>query len=98
MNFFVLHKTSQFMIFRLEGLHVEHQFSLKIKSVETNWGGEYKKLSTFFQTISIHHRLICPQTISPHTHEQNDTVEYRHMHIVETRLALLRHYKAPLRF
>jgi len=36
MNFFVLDKTSQFMIFRLKGLHVEHQFSLKIKSVETD--------------------------------------------------------------
>jgi len=42
----------------------ERQFSLKIKSVQTDWGGEYRKLSTFFQTIGIHHRLICP-----HTHE-----------------------------
>jgi histone deacetylase 1/2 len=38
----------------------------------------------FFQTIGIHHRLICP-----HTHEQNDTVERRHRHIVETGLTLL---------
>jgi histone deacetylase 1/2 len=48
-------------------------FLLKIKSVQTDWGGEYRKLNKFFQTISIHHRLICP-----HTHEQNDTVERRH--------------------
>jgi len=52
---------------------VERQFSLKIKSVQTDWGGEYCKLSTFFKTIDIQHCLICP-----HTHEQNGTVEHRH--------------------
>jgi len=52
---------------------VERQLSLKIKSVQTDWGGEYHKLNKFFQTIGIHHRLICP-----HTHEQNGTVERRH--------------------
>jgi hypothetical protein len=52
---------------------VERQFSLKIKFVQTDWGSEYRKLNKFFQTIGIHHRLICP-----HTHEQNGTVERRH--------------------
>jgi histone deacetylase 1/2 len=41
-------------------------------------------LNSFFQAISIHRRLICP-----HTLEQNDTVERRHRHIVETGLTLL---------
>ena len=63
---------------------VEHQFSLKIKSVQTDWGGEYHKLNKVFQTIGIHHRLICS-----HTHEQNGTVERRHRYIVETGLILL---------
>ena len=63
---------------------IESQFSLKIKSIQTDWGGEYKKLNTYFKTISIHHRVICP-----HTHEQNDMVERRHRHIVKTRLNLL---------
>jgi hypothetical protein len=44
----------------------------------------------FFQTVGIHHRLICP-----HTHEQNGTVERRHRHIVETGLTLLGKCKAP---
>ena len=69
---------------------VERQFLLKIKFVQTDWGGEYRKLSTFFQTIGIHHRLIFP-----HTHEQNGTVERRHRHIVETGLTLLGQCKAP---
>ena len=72
---------------------VERQFSLKIKYVQTDWGGEYRKLSTFFQTIGIHHLLICP-----HTHEQNGIVERRHGHIVETGLTLLWQCKAPFLF
>jgi len=43
---------------------VECQFLLKIKFVQTDWGGEYRKLSTFFKIIGIQYRLICP-----HTHE-----------------------------
>jgi len=58
-----------------------------------DWGGGYCKLNKFFQTIGIHHRLICP-----HNHEQNGTVEHRHRHIVETGLTLLGQYSAPLRF
>jgi len=63
---------------------VEHQFSLKIKFVQTDWGDEYQKLSTFFHTIGIHHHLICP-----HTYGQNSIVEHYHRHIMKTRLTLL---------
>jgi histone deacetylase 1/2 len=72
---------------------VERQFTTKIKSVRTDWGGEYRKLNTYFKTIGIHHHLICP-----HTHEQNGTVERRHRHIVETGLTLRGQCKAPLKF
>ena len=86
-------KSDVYSIFHQFQTLVEHQFLLKIKSVQTNWGGEYRKLSTFFQTIGIHHRLICP-----HTHEQNGAVERRHRHIIETGLTLLGQCKAPFRF
>ena len=46
-----------------------------------------------FKTIGIHHRVICP-----HTHEQNDIVERRHRHIVETRLTLLGQCNTPLKY
>jgi len=72
---------------------VEQQFSRKIKSVQTDYGGEYRKLNSFFKTFGIHHRIICT-----HTHEQNGIVERRHHHIVGTGLSLLGHYKAPLKF
>jgi len=77
-------KSYVFSIFQRFQLLVERQFSHKIKSVQTNWGGEYRKLNSFFQTIGIHHRLNCP-----HTYKQNDSVERRHRYIVETGLTLL---------
>jgi histone deacetylase 1/2 len=86
-------KSDVYSVFHQFQTLVERQFSLKIKCVQTEWGGEYRKLSTFFQTIGIHHRLICP-----HTHEQNGTVERRHRHIVETGLTLLGQCKAPFCF
>ncbi|KAJ6340305.1 hypothetical protein OIU77_008126 [Salix suchowensis] len=86
-------KSDVFNVFQQFQLLVERQFSCKIKNVQTDWGGEYRKLNSFFKTIGIHHRLICP-----HTHEQNGTVERRHRHIVETGLTMLGQCKAPLKY
>jgi histone deacetylase 1/2 len=86
-------KSDVFAIFHQFQALVERQFSLKIKSVQTDWGGEYRKLNTYFKTIGIQHRVICP-----HTHEQNGMVERRHRHIVETGLTLLGQCKAPLKY
>jgi len=86
-------KFDVFKIFLQFQALVERQFTTKIKSVRTDWGGEYRKLNTYFKTIGIHHHLICP-----HTHEQNGTVERRHRHIVETGLTLRGQCKAPLKF
>ena len=63
------------------------------KTIQIDWGGEYHKLNSFFKTIGIHHRIICP-----HTHERNDIVERRHRHIIEIGLTLLGHCKEPLKF
>jgi histone deacetylase 1/2 len=86
-------KSDVYSVFHQFQTLVERQFSLKIKFVQTDWGGEYRKLSIFFQTVGIHHRLICP-----HTHEQNGTIERRHRHIVETGLTLLGQCKTPFQF
>jgi len=76
-------KSDLFSIFQRFQVLVERQFSSKIKSIQNNCGDEYRKLNSLFQTIGIHHRLICP-----HTHEQNDSVERHRRHIVKTRLTL----------
>ncbi|KAD6794413.1 hypothetical protein E3N88_05309 [Mikania micrantha] len=72
---------------------VERQFNTKLKTVQTDWGGEFRNLSTFFSSLGIIHRLSCP-----HTSEQNGFVERRHRHVVETVLTLLAHSNVPKRF
>lgn len=81
-------------IFCLFQAHVERLLNTKIKSVQSDWGGEYQKLHTqFFTSLGISHCVSCP-----HTHQQNGSDERKHRHIVETGLALLAHASMPLRF
>lgn len=61
--------------------------------MQTNWGGEYEKLNSFFQQIGIAHRVSCP-----HAHQQNGLVERKHRHTVEVGLALLANASMPLKF
>jgi hypothetical protein len=84
-------KSYVFSTFHNFQVFVERLFSHKIKSVQTDRGGEYYKLNSFIQTIGIHHKFICP-----HTHEQNDIVEHHHRHIVESGLTLPGQCSAPL--
>jgi histone deacetylase 1/2 len=52
--------------------------------MQTDWGGEYQKLNSFFNKIGIIHRVSCP-----HAHQQNGAAERKHRHIVEVGLSLL---------
>jgi hypothetical protein len=61
--------------------------------VQTDWGGEYQKLSLFFARLGISQLVSCP-----HTHQQNGSAERKHRHIVEVGLALLAHASMPLKF
>lgn len=72
---------------------VERKFDRKIKSVQTDWGGEYQKLNSFFNKVGITHLVSCP-----HAHQQNGAAERKHRHIVEVGLALLSRACMPLKF
>jgi histone deacetylase 1/2 len=72
---------------------VERLLERKIKVVQTDWGGEYQRLNTFFQRIGIEHHVSCP-----HTHQQNGAAERKHRHIVEVGLSLLAQASMPLKF
>ena len=72
---------------------VERMFDRKIIAMQTDWGGEYKKLNSFFQRIGISHHVSCP-----YTHQQNGSAERKHRHIVEVGLSLLAHASMPLKF
>ena len=73
--------------------YVKRLFDCKIKSIQTDGGGEFQKLRHLFASHGIHHRITCP-----HTHQQNGSVERKHRHIVEMGLTLLAHCLAPLTY
>jgi hypothetical protein len=66
-------------------------FNRKIIAVQSDWGGEYECLNSFFRTLGIIHLVSCP-----HAHQQNDAAERKHRHIVEMGLTLLAHATMPL--
>jgi hypothetical protein len=72
---------------------VERLFDRKILTIQTDWGGEYQKLHSFFEKVGITHHVSCP-----HAHQQNGAAERKHRHIVEVGLALLAHASMPLKF
>jgi hypothetical protein len=73
-----------FHIFHTFQSLVEHTFNRKILSIQTDWGGEYQNLNTFFTRIGIKHQVSC------HTHQ--------HRHIVDVGLSLLAHAHMPLKY
>jgi histone deacetylase 1/2 len=86
-------KADVFTIFTQFQLHVERLLQHKIIHVQSDWGGEYRNLSAFFNKLGISHHFSCP-----HTHQQNGVVERKHRHIIETGLTLLAHAAAPFCF
>jgi len=72
---------------------VERLLNAKIKSVQTDWGGEYRNLHKYFQSVGILHRGSCP-----HTHQQQGCVERKHRHLIDTTLALLAASSLPKKF
>ena len=87
------HKSEVFQKFHDFQSMVERQFNKKILAIQTDWGGEYKKLNAFFQHIGISQLVSCP-----YAHQQNGSVEHKHRHIVEVGLSLLAHASMPLKF
>ena len=72
---------------------VELLFDRKNLAMQTDWGGEYHKLNSFFAKAGIAHHVSCP-----HAHQQNGSAERKHRHIVEVGLSLLAHASMPLKF
>jgi histone deacetylase 1/2 len=86
-------KSDVFQKFRDFQQMVERRFDKKIIAIQTDWGGEYQKLNSFFQTVGISHLVSCP-----HAHQQNGPAERKHRHIVEVGLSLLAYASMPLKY
>ncbi len=87
------HKSDVFEKFHDFQQLVEWLFDRKIIAMQTDWGGEYQKLNSFFEKIGISHHVSCP-----HTHQQNGSAERKHRLIVEVGLALLAYASMPLKY
>jgi hypothetical protein len=74
-------------------LMAECLLNAKIKSVQTDWGGEYRNLNKYFQSVGIFYRVSCP-----HTHQQLGCVERKHQHLIDTTLVLLADGSLPKKF
>ena len=74
---------SKFLLFKAL---IETQFSTKIKTFKSGGGGEYT--STAFKSFLFQHGII-HQIFCPYTPQQNDLVERKHRHLIETTITLL---------
>jgi hypothetical protein len=87
------HKSDVFCFFKEFQCLVEHMFNHKIIFMETDWGGEYEHLNSFFKCIGISHLVSCP-----HVHQQNGAAGWKHRQIVDIGLALLANASMPLKY
>jgi len=72
---------------------VERQFGRKILAMQTDWGGEYQSLNSFFTKLGIEHHVSCP-----YAHQQNSSAERKHRHLVEVGVSLLSHASMLLKY
>jgi hypothetical protein len=86
-------KSDVFSVFNKFLLMVERLFNTKIQQVQTDWGGKFRSLDTFFHKLGIIHRVSCF-----HTHQQQGCVECKHHHIIDITLALLAESHVPKPF
>ncbi|KAG8498357.1 hypothetical protein CXB51_006727 [Gossypium anomalum] len=62
---------------------VSIQFGRTIKSLQSDWGGEYQSLSIELARLGIQHRVTCP-----YTSEQNGVAERKHRQVIDMGLTL----------
>jgi hypothetical protein len=89
------HKSETFACFVKFKSLVENLLSKKIKSFQSDGGGEFtsNQFKQYLSSNGILHRVSCPYTAA-----QNGLAERKHRHIVETGLALLAHSHLPLSY
>jgi hypothetical protein len=91
--YLIRHKSEVFQVFYALQKLVQRTFNRKISGMQTDRGGEYQKLNTFFTRVGNSHLVSCP-----HPHQQNGAIECKHRHIFDLWLSLLAHAHMPLKY
>ncbi|KAH9744437.1 retrovirus-related pol polyprotein from transposon RE2 [Citrus sinensis] len=86
-------KSDSLQVFTDFKTFIEKHLERRIKTVQTDWGGEFKSFSSLLTASGIHFRHPCP-----HIHHQNGKIERKHRHIVDIGLTLLAQSNLPLTF
>lgn len=79
--------------FKLFQIYVSTQFNGKIKTIQSDFGGEFRPFIKLLNEQGIVHKLTCP-----HTSHRNGIVEKKHRQIVEMGITLLAHAYMPMIF
>jgi transposase InsO family protein len=89
------HKSDTFHIFTQFQAMVHTQFSLLIKTIRTDCGGEFtsNQFNQFCASKGMIHQVSCP-----HTPQQNGVAERKHRHLVQCALALLSQSTLPMSY
>jgi transposase InsO family protein len=89
------HKSDTFHTFTQFQAMVHTQFSLPIKTIRTDCGGEFtsNQFNQFCASKGIIHQVSCP-----HTPQQNGVAERKHRHLVQCALALLSQSTLPMSY
>jgi histone deacetylase 1/2 len=58
--YLIKHKSEVFSCFREFQTLIERQLNCKILAMQTDWGGEYQSLNSFFKQVGISHHVSCP--------------------------------------
>ena len=86
-------KSDSLQVFTDFKTFIEKHLERRIKTVQTDWGGEFRSFSSLLTASGIHFRHSCP-----HIHHQNGKIKRKHRHIVDIGLTLLAQSNLPLSF
>ena len=86
-------KSDALQVFQTFKSFIEKFLNRNIKTVQTNWGCEFRSFSTYIAQSGIQFRHPCP-----YIHHQNDRIERKHRHVVDIGLTLLAQANLPLKF
>ena len=85
-------RSEVFQVFKNFQNLIKRKLNTKIIAMQTDWGGEYRKLNSFFQELGVSHHVACT-----HAHQQNGFAERKNRHVVELGLALLANSSMPIK-
>jgi len=86
-------KSEALSIFKTFHKFAKLQYQFKLKTLQTDNGGEFKAFLPYLHIYGIQSRFSCP-----YTHQQNGVAERKHRHIAEMGLTLLAHAHMPLKY